>query len=69
MTNDISGSLLQQLMKAEAEVARLRSLIGRYGRNVEDYEGVLFHQGGHLTYDEAAEIEALVGLAKNEVKT
>lgn len=48
----------------DAENARLRNLIGRYGMCVGDAEGVDFADGDHLTEDETEEVRAMIDAAE-----
>lgn len=55
-----------ELEKAEAEIKRLKGLLGRYGRNVGGHEGVAFTEQGYrmfITDAEAAEIDGLINMA------
>jgi hypothetical protein len=51
------------LTEAHAEIARLRSIIGRYGLQVGDAEGVDFTVGKHLTPAESVEVSNLIDAA------
>ena len=62
--SDLLGEALSEIEAKDAEIARLRGLVGRYGLNVGDAEGVDFACGSNLTPQETVEVIGLIDLAE-----